>query len=471
MTAQTAMERTEHAPAESPAIEQPLRSLAGWGRYPVERCRLYEPSSTGQAGALLETSHESTFVPRGLGRAYGDAALNRGAGVLSALAFNRVLAFDAETGILECEAGLSLDQIIRRFLPLGFFLPVTPGTRQVTVGGAIAADVHGKNHHVAGSFANFVLDFDLVTGDGQALACSRETHPEVFRATTGGMGLTGLIARARIRLRRVESAYLSVHFAKAGSLVEGLQRLEAGDRQYEYSVAWVDCLARGARQGRAVVMLGRHAGGDELPGRVGDRLRLDERRGLNAPFVAPVSPLRAWAVRAFNALYFGSKPANSVRMVDLNRFFYPLDALRNWNRLYGPRGFVQYQVVVPHEAAPAALAGVLDRLAASGRGPFLGVLKRFGEASEGMLSFPRPGATLALDIAVDRGVPALLRELDDLIVDHGGRVYLAKDATQSAATFARGYPRLDEFRAVQGRVDPRRRISSSLARRLGIVDG
>ncbi|HUI40704.1 MAG TPA: FAD-binding oxidoreductase, partial [Terriglobia bacterium] len=328
-----------------------------------------------------------------------------------------------------------------------------------------------KNHHVAGSFSNFVSDFDLLTSGGERLECSREFRSDVFWATVGGMGLTGVITRARIRLRPVESADLVVRFEKAAGLADALDRLEAGDRRYEYSVAWVDCAARGGRRGRAVVMLGRHATAAELPKTIAAPLALDERRTVNVPFTLPVSPLRRWAVRAFNALYYGSKQANSERLLDLDRFFYPLDAVRNWNRLYGRHGFVQYQVAVPHTAAEQVLSKLLERIAGSGRAPFLGVLKRFGKGNAGMLSFPIAGATLALDLALDRELPAFLRELDAIVAGHGGRVYLAKDATLSAEAFARSYARLDEFRAVQRRLDPQRRISSSLARRLKIIDG
>jgi decaprenylphospho-beta-D-ribofuranose 2-oxidase len=451
-------------------IDRGVQRVSGWGRFPVESCRLYEPRDEADVAGLLGSRRDPSYIARGLGRSYGDAAVNKNAAAVSLLQLDRIFSFDSDSGVLDCEAGLSLHEIIRYALPRGFFLPVTPGTRLVTVGGAIAADVHGKNHHRAGSFSNFVTDLELLTPAGDRVECSPEQAPEVFWATVGGMGLTGFITRARIRLRAVESAYVVVRFEKAKDLAEALELLAEGDRQYEYSVAWVDCIASGAKRGRSVLMVGRHAAASELPKTIREPLALPRRRGFDVPFALPATPLRPWTVRAFNAVYFASKPAASERLVDLDRFFYPLDSIRNWNRLYGRRGFVQYQVVVPHSEAQPAFTSMLRRIRESGRAAFLGVLKRFGQASRGLLSFPMPGATLALDIAVDRHLPAFLQELDALIIDRGGRVYLAKDATLSPENFARSYPRLDEFRAVKQQVDPRGLVSSSLARRLKIAD-
>ena len=446
-----------------------VQKLSGWGRFPVEACRLYAPRDEADVASLLGSRRDPCYIARGLGRSYGDAALNRDAATVSLLEFDRIFSLDSETGVLDCQAGVSLDDIVRYTLPRGFFLHVTPGTRFVTVGGAIAADVHGKNHHRAGSFSNFVVGLEMLTPGGERVACSPERVPEIFWATVGGMGLTGFITRARIRLLAVGSAYVRVRFEKANNLAEALGLLDEGDRQYEYSVAWVDCIARGARLGRAVVMLGQHAAAAEVPKVVRDPLALP-RRALDVPFAPPITPLRPLTVRAFNALYFASKPAASERLVDLDRFFYPLDSIRNWNRLYGQQGFVQYQVVVPHTEAQDAFTNILRRIRESGRAAFIGVLKRFGEASRGVLSFCMAGATLALDIAVDRHLPAFLRELDALTLDCGGRIYLAKDATLGAENFARSYPRLDEFRAVKQQLDPRGLVSSSLARRLKIAD-
>jgi decaprenylphospho-beta-D-ribofuranose 2-oxidase len=449
-------------------LESASVRLSGWGRFPVESCRIYRPSGVTDLSNLIASGRGRTYIARGLGRSYGDAALNQGQTVVSLLDLNRILDFDPSTGILQCEGGLSLDQIIRYALPRGFFIKVTPGTRQVTVGGAIAADVHGKNHHQAGAFSNSLLDLDLLTAEGEYLTCSRELHPDVFWSTVGGMGLTGFITRARIRLRRIESAYLLVQIEKVPTLNDALAALEAGDRQHEYSAAWVDCIS--SQLGRALVMLGRHATAAELDPKINSPLALNERRHGGVPFVLPVRPLRQWTVQIFNAAYFRSKPAASERLTEFDPFFYPLDSVQNWNRLYGRAGFVQYQIAVPHAAGATLLTMLLQRIRQSGRAAFLGVLKRFGPGGAGMLSFPMEGATLAIDLPADPGLPEFLTTLDEMVVDHGGRVYLAKDAVLGSRLFERMYPRLDEFRQVKRRLDPRGRISSSLARRLKIVD-
>jgi decaprenylphospho-beta-D-ribofuranose 2-oxidase len=385
------------------------------------------------------------------------------------LSLNRILDFDTANGILECESGVSLDQIIRYALPRGFFLPVTPGTRQVTVGGAIAADVHGKNNHRAGTFSNFVFDLDLLTAEGESLTCSPDSQPDVFRATIGGMGLTGFIIRARIQLRRVETAYLRVRIEKAHCLRDALAALERGDRDHEYSAAWVDCVSRGAEFGRSVVLLGRHATASEI-GSAHLPLSPRERRHWGVPFELPFTPLCPWVVRMFNAAYFSSKRRTSDRLMGLDPFFYPLDAVRNWNRLYGRGGFVQYQVAVPHDGCLQAFTRILERIQQSGRAAFLGVLKRFGPQGQGLLSFPLQGSTLAVDLPADRQIVEFLRRLDEIVVDYGGRTYLAKDAVLTPRLFARMYPRLEEFRLIKRRLDPGGRVSSSLARRLRIVD-
>ena len=339
----------------------------------------------------------------------------------------------------------------------------------MTIGGAIAADVHGKNHHLVGSFANFVQDFELLTAEGDRLRCSREEHPDVFWATVGGMGLTGFITRARIRLRPVESAYVNVRFEKTKNLEETLHLLENGDRSEEYSVAWVDCAGTRASMGRSVVMFGRHATAEEVPSRWKERLAFPRRRGISIPFTIPLVPHRRWPLGALNAIYYAMNPSAVVRLVDIDRFFYPLDVVGNWNRLFGRDGFLEFQFVVPHHRAVTVVESTLGLVRTLGRTPFLGVLKRFGPASGGLLSFPISGCTFAMDLPVDRGLTNVLREIEGIVVEAGGRIYLAKDATQTAEGFAQSYPRLSDFRAIQRRLDPNGRLSSSLARRLRIT--
>lgn len=452
------------------AINSVTMPLAGWGRFPVEPCHLFRPERRRELAALLTSGAERSFISRGLGRSYGDAALNRDHGVISHLRLNRFLAFDPQTGELECEAGVSFAEILQYFLPQGFFLAVTPGTKFVTVGGAIAADVHGKNHHRDGTVANFVREIKLLTPGGEILVCSPASHAETFWATIGGMGLTGVILSARLALCRVETAYVFVDYQKTRNFEEALGIMGESDRQYQYSVAWIDCLATGASLGRGVLMRGNHAPAAHLPRRLRNPLAEPAHGQWNLPINLPALTLNSLTVGAFNTLYYASHRNAAQQLVDFEKFFYPLDAIRNWNRLYGRRGFVQYQFALPPESGRAGLAAILERLARSRRSSFLGVLKCFGDANPGLLSFPIRGYTLALDLPAGRGLRPFLQELDQLVLRHGGRVYLAKDAALSAETFAAMYPQLERFRAVKQRLDPKGVLSSSLARRLGIVE-
>jgi decaprenylphospho-beta-D-ribofuranose 2-oxidase len=442
--------------------------LSGWGRYPVETCRVYRPEARRDASEILASAPETSLVPRGLGRSYGDTALNAGGGVILSQRLDRFLAFDEREGVLECEGGASLAAIIATFLPRGYFLPVTPGTRHVTVGGAIAADVHGKNHHRVGTFSRFVLGLTLATSDGRILSCSPEENPGVFWATVGGAGLTGFILTVRLKLQKVETAWVLADFKRAGNLAEAMGMLTETDPLYEYSVAWIDCLAPARARGRSVLMQANAAHAADL--RKGmPPLPLPARERFVVPAAIPSFALNPFSVSLFNALYFRLHATSDRSLVDFGKYFYPLDAIRSWNRLYGRRGFVQYQVVFPLESSAQGLAALLDRLSGAGFGSFLGVLKRFGEAGPAPLSFPFPGYTLALDLPVREGLVRFLRDADRLLLDHGGRVYVAKDATATAESFARMYPRLPEFRASRAKVDPGGRLSSSLGRRLGIV--
>jgi decaprenylphospho-beta-D-ribofuranose 2-oxidase len=446
------------------------RPLCGWGRYPVESCHLFRPEKRSELASTLASGLQPSYIPRGLGRSYGDAALNENAGVICDVRLNRFLSFDEATGVLECESGVSLAEILRYFLPRGWFLPVTPGTKFVTVGGAIAADIHGKNHHKDGSFSNFVVDFRLLAPTGDVTLCSRASEPETFWATVGGMGLTGIVLSARLRLRRVDSAYVFVDFHRAPNLAEALAAMEASDERYDYSVAWVDALATNNSMGRSILMRGNHASAAELPPGIRNTMAASTVARWNLFFDLPSGALNRLTVQAFNSIYYSIHHTALGQLVDFEKFFYPLDAINQWNRMYGKRGFVQYQIALPQTSGRAGLSTILDRLARSGRASFLAVLKRFGDAESGLLSFPLRGYTLALDIPVAPGLVPFLHELDRMTLDHGGRVYLAKDAVLRAEDFAAMYPKLAAFRAVQRKLDPQRLLSSSLARRLRIVD-
>jgi len=379
-----------------------------------------------------------------------------------------VRAFDAETGVVTAEAGISLGELSELTVPLGWFAPVTPGTRHVTIGGAVASDVHGKNHHRDGSFSEHVLSLDLETPGRGRVTVTPEEEPELFRATAGGMGLTGVILEATIRLIGVPSPYMSVDRERASDLDDVMARMERGDASHRYSVAWIDCLARGRRLGRSVLIRGDHAPAEEL--RRNGAFRGWRPPRVGSPPWVPSGLLNPLTVRAFNEAYFRRAPAEEHGRVEpLQPFFYPLDGVSNWNRMYGRHGFVQYQFVVPL-GAEGALREALERLSAAGHGSFLAVLKLMGEGNGGPLSFPIAGWTLALDIPAEaRGLAELLDGLDELVAGAGGRVFLAKDSRLRPDTLAAMYPELDRFRSVRGEVDPDGGMRSDLGRRLGLV--
>lgn len=449
---------------------EPLELMSGWGNCPSQMCRKREAHSWADVESVVTCPSPGPIIARGLGRSYGDPAINSQGTVLEMSRLNRFIAFDARTGILKCEAGVSFADIIEYFLPQGWFLPTTPGTKFVTVGGAIAADVHGKNHHIDGSFGNFVSALTLLLADGAVTECSRESDPELFWATVGGMGLTGVILSAVIQLVRVETAYCTVDYRRTRNLESTLDTFATTHHDFRHSVAWIDCVATGAALGRSVVMLGNNARQCELPRELAATpLALPRRANRNVPFYFPTGTLNSWTVRAFNTLYY-AKNGDRRETVDFNSFYYPLDGIRNWNRIYGRSGFVQYQALFPTSTARAGLQALLECISKSQQASFLAVLKGCGPATEGMLSFLFPGYTLALDFPYrGQATRQLFEKLDRIVLDHAGRLYLAKDSLTSAETFARMYPRLEQFRAVKQRVDPDNRFVSSQARRLGIV--
>lgn len=439
--------------------------LSGWGRYPTIEATLVRPDTAADVSAAITAA--ASLIARGNGRSYGDAALNA-ACTLDMRRLNRLLAFDPETGLLACEAGTLLADIVAVFLPRGWFPPVTPGTRLVTVGGMVAADVHGKNHHGAGSFGDHVAWLDLALADGTVARCAPDRNRDLFDATIGGMGLTGVILAVAFRLRRVETDLIRQTILKARDLEEAMA-LFAAHRHATYSVAWIDCLARGDRLGRSLILLGEHVAAADLPAGRRDRpFEPPKRRAVTVPFDLPAVALNGRVVAAFNSLYYRrGKPGASL--VGIEPYFYPLDAIGHWNRLYGRGGFVQYQFVLPLAASGDGMRAILSRIAAAGRGSFLAVLKPFGKVATrpASLSFPREGYTLALDFPATAATFSLLAALDAIVADLGGRLYLAKDARGPAAMLA-GYPELDAFRAVRDRVDPTHRFSSLQSQRIGL---
>jgi decaprenylphospho-beta-D-ribofuranose 2-oxidase len=437
--------------------------LSGWGRFPVVDCKLI--NAREELDVIRAVKENASLIARGNGSSYGDAALNPRA-TLSMLKMNRFLNFDPQTGVLECEAGVLLSDILSVFVPRGWFPPVTPGTKFVTVGGMIAADVHGKNHHKEGSFGCFVQSLRLVMADGSISTCSREENSDVFHATIGGTGLTGVIASATFRLRNIETAYIRKTVRRLPNL-DGMLQVFDEAQDAPYSVAWIDCLSQGTEMGRGVLFTGRHLRRDELPKDLrSNPLTIRPRRTLPVPFAPPISLLSRWLVAEFNKFYYRrQKPGD--RVVDYDRFFYPLDALAHWNRIYGRRGFIQFQCVVPKARGAAALKAILEKVAVSGQGSFLAVLKLLG-ASSRYLSFPMEGYTLALDFPVSERTLALQAELDRLVSDAGGRLYFAKDARASSAAAQSGYVELAAFSSLRDSIGAKSRFTSLLSERAGL---
>jgi len=406
-----------------------------------------------------------SLIARGNGRAYGDAALNP-RGTLLMGRNDRFLSFDPQSGRLTCEAGTLLADIVAAFVPLGWFPPVTPGTKFVTIGGMIAADVHGKNHHGAGSFGDHVESFDLCTADGAVLRCSATENPALFHATRGGMGLTGLILRATFRLNSIETGMIRQETRRAANLDEVMAQFEES-QAWTYSVAWIDCLASGASIGRSLLYLGEHALVAELPvDRRTAPFDIPRKSAKRVPLDFPGWALNRFSIRAFNELYY-RRGRPGTELVDYETYFYPLDALLEWNRIYGASGFMQYQCVLPKTASRAGMQALLRKIASAGAGSFLAVLKLFGR-QEGLLSFPMEGYTLALDFRVTSETLSLLVELDAIVHDHGGRLYLAKDARTGSKMIRDGYPGLASFRALRHILDPQVKFSSLQSQRLDL---
>lgn len=455
----------------SPPVPARPAELRGWGRTAPSAATVLRPAWADEIEGLgWAAAGERGVVARGLGRAYGDAAQNAGGTVLDT---TRVARFqlDADAGTVTAEAGASLDELLAVLVPRGFFVPVTPGTRHVTVGGAVAADIHGKNHHVNGSWCDHVTSLTLALPGGDVVRVGPEgPDAELFWATAGGMGLTGIVVEATFRCPRIETSRLLVDTERTPDLDTLMAAMSEGDDRYDYSVAWIDLLATGRSMGRSVLTRGRFARPDELgPDLAGDPLAYDPAVLAAAPPWVPTGLLNRLTVRAFNEAWFRKAPVRRDGEVQsIGAFFHPLDLVAGWNRIYGSRGFLQWQVAVPF-GAEDALRSVVGQLSAQGFPSFLAVLKRFGASNPGPLSFPFPGWTLALDIPV--GPPRLaevLDALDEQVVEAGGRVYLAKDSRMRPELVPAMYPRLGAWRAVADRVDPGHRLRSDLDRRLSL---
>jgi decaprenylphospho-beta-D-ribofuranose 2-oxidase len=455
-----------------------LEIVTGWGRNPSTAAHVVRPTDADELAVATKAAGPRGAVARGLGRAYGDSAMNAGGLVVSSTGVSGVLELDQTTGTARVLAGTSLDSLLRDIVPQGWFVPVTPGTRSVTVGGAIAADVHGKDHHATGSFGAHVRSLVLGLPDGTRRTLTPDHGADEFWATCGGMGLTGTVVEATIRLHPIETSMLRVDTDRVPDLDTLLTLLTDGGRRHRYSVAWVDFLARGRSLGRSVLTQGDFARPDELPRarrrgiqrRDRDPLAYRPLPRVPAPRAVPGGVLNKGSILAFNQLWYRLHPRRRRdELQSISRFFYPLDLVEGWNRMYGPRGFLQWQCLLPF-GAEDVLRHIVEALAGHGAPSFLAVLKYFGAADPAPLTFAGPGWTLALDVpTTDSTLGPLLDRLDNRVAEAGGRLYLAKDSRLRPELLSVMYPRLDEWRAVRDRLDPDRRLNSDLARRLKLL--
>jgi FAD/FMN-containing dehydrogenase len=398
------------------------------------------------------------LIPYGNGRSYGDSALS--SNIINVKPRDYFIDFDKENGLLHIQAGVLLSEILEIYVPKGWFFKITPGTKFITVGGAIASDVHGKNHHVEGCFSECIQEFEIMLADGEMVTCSKETTPELFKATCGGMGLTGVILNARIYLKKINSQYISQTTIKTKNLKETFDAFENYSNK-PYSVAWIDCLAKGSEIGKCLLMVGDF--------RDDGKLDYKKKNKLSIPFNLPRFALNNWSVRAFNLLYYGkAKEGVSKQRVDIDTFFYQLDSIGHWNRIYGKDGFTQYQFILPKELSYIGLEEILTVISNSGKGSFLTVLKLYGKANDNWLSFPMEGYSLALDFKIEKGLFNLLDKLDEIVVKYKGRIYLTKDVRVSKEIFEKGYPQIEKFRKYRKEKKMDSKFQSYQSKRVGI---
>ncbi len=434
------------------------QSINGWGRYPVIKAEVHDPFVLSGVKAALQNRGQGGLIARGLGRSYGDSSLADY--VVKIRKLNHLLDFNSKSGVVTCNSGISLADLLDVFVPMGWFLPVTPGTKHITLGGAVASDVHGKNHHVSGCFCEYVESIELLVNPESVLLCSRITHSDLFHATCGGMGLTGIILSVTLRLKPVSSAYVNQKTLKAQNISEALELFEVNHTS-TYSVAWIDCLSTASSLGRSLLMVGEHSSDNILAGA--------SKHSLTIPVDMPTSLLNRFSIQLFNTLYYNRITKKEVKnRVHYEPFFYPLDGIHHWNRLYGKNGFTQYQFVIPKEAGKVGMTKILKEIVASGKGSFLAVLKVFGKQNDNLLSFPLAGYTLALDFKIEKGLFSLLDRLDAMVLDYGGRLYLTKDVRMSEQTFKQSYPHWQQFQSVREHYGVKGIFASYQSRRLGL---
>lgn len=442
---------------------------ANWGLFPTIEGQEVFLKETESISALIHTLQQEksskNWIPRGMGRSYGDSSL---ADVMvSSLKCNHFLSFDTQTGVLVCESGVTFADILHVFTPKGWFPPVTPGTKFVSMGGAIASDVHGKNHHSEGCFSDHVLWIEICLPNGTIQTCSSTENRTLFLATVGGMGMTGFITKLALRLKKISSVYIHTQSVKAANLSEILTLLHEFDNA-TYTMAWIDCLSTGNQLGRSIMMKGEHAPAESLS--LENPLHSPLKRKLNVPVFFPNWALNTLSVRAFNFAYYHKQFQKEKQITQhFDSFFYPLDAIHNWNRIYGKNGFTQYQFVIPKAAGYEGMKRIITAIAQSGLGSFLAVLKTFGKENDAFLSFPTEGYTLALDFPITHTVFTLLDTLDEMVMSYGGRVYLTKDARLSPHNFSRMYPQWENQQAVLNTLGTHNLLSTQFRRLMAFL--
>ncbi len=433
-----------------------MKNLISWGLYPKIENRVLKFDSNEELKEIVDSN--DSLIPYGNGRSYGDSAIS--SSIIYTKPKDYFLSFDEESGLLEVESGVLLKDILDSFVPKGWFLKVTPGTKLITIGGAIASDVHGKNHHIEGCFSECVEEFEIMVADGSIKSCSKAQNRELFLATCGGMGLTGVIVKAKIYLKKINSSTIAQTTIKTKNLKETFEAFEEYSH-LPYSVAWIDCLAKGDDIGKCLLMVGDFK--DD------GKLKYKSKGGLSIPFTFPSFALNNWSVRAFNWLYYGKAPNGvSTQSVGIDTFFYPLDAIGHWNRIYGKGGFTQYQFILPKELSFEGLEEILSTISDSGKGSFLAVLKLYGKENENYLSFPIEGYSLALDFKIEKGLWELLDRLDEIVLKYRGRVYLTKDVRVKKETFEKGYSGIEKFREFREKNGMVEKFSSLQSQRVGV---
>lgn len=440
-------------------------TIAGWGNYPWLATQVAHINSRQNAKEIVLGT--ASIIARGLGRSYGDQAINISGLTALTNSFNKFQEFDAVNGILKCEAGVSLNDIITHFAPLGWFPFICPGTKFITIGGAIANDIHGKAHHVDGSFVNCVISFETIIANGEVVLASRNENSDLFWASFGGLGLLGIILTATIQLRKIETTFFKTKAVKTKNLDHLLDAIDEADKTYNYSVAWIDSMAKGQNIGRGVLSLGNAAKLSDLPKTLlNNPLQIGKISKIQLPIYFPEFALNNFSVRILNKVISFTQ-SNAPEICHYEKFFFPLDAIHDWNKGYGKRGFIQYQFVIPEEDGRKNIRTVLQKISTSGCVPFLNVLKKFG-AEQGILSFPFKGYTFAIDFPVTPPLYAFTKELDHLVMSFGGRIYLGKDAMLDRKTFELMYPEVEQWKKIKLKYDPFHKFQSAIGNRLGL---